>query len=356
MSGRRVLAGLGVAAAIAFGCSLIVPAEVPEFACTRTGASSCPAGMVCDPTLGQCVTDAGADADPPDGAVADAGGDADADADAGPAPIGSPCRVDGDCASNLCGTDTFLTPTITAGSGPVCTRPCCTSADCPAGAVCFGGGTGGNYCVLAAKAERTTPPKAGGKGPGATCSASTECRSGSCKLSRCLDTCCSASECAAGTTCRVSFFDVPLPVHDGWVCAPAPPAATKDAGDVCKAVDDCKNDNCAGTTDAGPGVEPRVCHPPCCRKSDCASQMPSFPAAQCAYGTSGTDQLKWCFALSNTTGIANNQPCGTNVQCQSSYCDDASGRCLSTCCLDSDCGNEDACRPSPKGFLRCVPR
>lgn len=351
MTGRsKLLFALGVAAAIAVGCSVIVPGDVPDFQCTGASASACPSGMVCDTTTGKCVADAGViDEDAGDEAGEDAA-DARADVDAGPAPVGAPCRVDKDCASKLCGTDTFLTPTMTAGTGPVCTQPCCTSADCPVGAVCFGAGTGGNYCVAAAKAERT-PPKSGGKSAGTLCGGNTECRSGLCQLGRCLDTCCNADECAAGTTCRASTVQTPAtaPPHDIWICAPPPPSADAGAGDRCVDQPNCYNENCIGS---GAG---RVCRPSCCTKSDCNSQLGST-TAHCAYSTSNTDQLKFCFLTTNNSAAPNGSTCGQPTECQSDYCDDGTGKCLSICCVDSDCAATEACRPSPKGFLRCVPK
>lgn len=343
-----VLAALGVAMVIA--CQVIVPSELPDFACTGESASACPSGMVCDARIGRCVADGVAE-----GGAQDAGEDVDADAgdartDAGPAPIGSPCRVDADCASKLCGTDTFLTPTMTAGTGPVCTQPCCTSADCPPATVCFGAGTGGNYCVAAAKAQRT-PPATGGKSAGETCGDNNQCRSGLCQSGRCFDTCCTYSQCSTGTTCRVSTVQTPPGAtrHDIWVCAPSPPGSDAGPADKCADHPDCYNANCIGF-DAG-----RVCRPSCCTRADCNQQLGST-AAHCAYSTSNTDQIKFCFLTTNTLASPNGTTCGTPTECQSDYCDDGASKCLSICCVDSDCAATEACRPSPKGFLRCVPR
>jgi hypothetical protein len=357
MNGRRILVGLALAAAVAFGCSVIVPAELPDFACSGSSASACPSGMVCDTAQGKCVVEAGViDEDAGDTDAGD-GPDATVDADGGPAAVGSPCRVDGDCASLLCGTSTILTTTITSGSGPVCTKTCCTSADCPSGTVCFSGGTGGNYCVAAAKALRT-PPATGGKSPGATCSGSPECRSGLCQLGRCLDTCCLVGACSAGTTCRVSTITSPTPAHDSWVCAPPPPGADAGDGQKCVSQSDCKNDNCIGSgllpPDAGT-PEPRACRPSCCNKQDCVTQLGA--GSHCAYSTSGTDQIKFCFFTTKTSGLTKNQPCGTNTECQSDYCDAELQKCLEVCCADSDCAANEVCRPSGVStpFLRCVP-
>jgi hypothetical protein len=293
------------------------------------------------------VSDAGA-AD--EDAGEEAGEDAAVDADSGPSavPIGGACRVDDECETDLCGTSTILTTAMTAGTGPVCTKTCCTSADCPSGFVCFSGGTGGNYCVEAAKWERT-PPATGGKAPGVTCGGNAECRSGLCRLGRCFDTCCLAADCASGTTCRVTTTTfLPPPAHDIWVCAPSPAGADAGPGQSCQSAT-CLNDNCVGS-----GVG-RVCRPSCCGKKDCETQL-SNNNAHCAYSTSGTDQLKFCFLTTNTSGLPNGSDCGTSTQCQSDYCDAELQKCLSICCEDSDCPTGDVCRPSGVStpFLRCV--
>src|SRR5207244_1905539 len=161
-----------------------------------------PSGMACDLASGRCIRGGSlVDViDNPDVEDPDGGPDKDSgDATPGLAKLGAECVVDSECETGLCGTSTILTTSIISGSSkPICTQTCCTSNDCPSSFVCFSGGTGGSYCVPAVKAGRATP---GGNVAGATCSTPTQCRSGSCESGRCIDTCCTVSDCATGTTC-----------------------------------------------------------------------------------------------------------------------------------------------------------
>ncbi len=346
-----MLCSLAIVAALA-GCSLIVPGEVPSYHCTASDPASCPSGLVCDPASLVCVLpssqdDAGDDdVNPEEEAGLDAGRDQ--DAPTGPSPLGGNCIVDGDCETGLlCGTSTLLTTAIVpVNSKPICTKPCCTSADCASGFVCFSGGTGGNYCVVAAKAKRT-PPTTGGRTAGQACTDDGQCRSGLCAggtTKRCVDTCCAPDECATGTTCRVSTVNA----HASWVCGEPNPAPAKDLKVQCSATSDCKNDNCVQPFSASPR-----CTPPCCSTKDCNAL--GFTNNVCAYGLAGNDQLKWCYEPNNN-GKAVGATCTDNSECGSRYCDSELGRCANVCCTTADCANGETCRPSPVGtpFLRCV--
>jgi hypothetical protein len=339
----------GLVTALLVGCSMIVPDDVPTFRCTGSDPTSCPSGLVCDGVAGMCVTASAAPDGGDDGEVDEGGvdGGGDSDAPIGPAPVGADCISDGDCAAGLlCGTSTLLTTAIVpAGSKPFCTRTCCRSADCAVGFVCFPGGTGGNYCVAAKKANRT-PPASGGKTGGQTCTDHDDCRSGLCTTGRCVDTCCDPDQCAAGSTCRIATVNT----HVGWACAPANGGAAVDLGAACGGPGNivCKNDNCVQPFSTGPR-----CTPPCCRASDCTAL--GFANNVCAYGQAGTDNLKWCFEP-NGSGKANGQLCASNADCASRYCDAELGRCANVCCTSADCSAGESCRPSPDGtpFLRCV--
>lgn len=347
----RIAVGVLALALAAGGCQLLVSSDLPEFRCSAADPSACPSGTVCDLAIGRCVADAGA----LDGGEEDAGedaleaGDARSDQDAGPLPLGAPCRIDGDCADGLCGTSTILTPPITQGTGPICTKPCCTSAACPSGFVCFGAGTGGNYCVPAAKADRT-PPSSGGKAPGALCNGNGECRSGYCTGGRCLDTCCRPQDCSPGTICRLASVNVPPPGHDLWVCAPPKPGADGGVGAQCgnNGVD-CQNDACIPTASGN-------CRPPCCGKSSCASA--GFPNGHCIYGLSNNDYFKFCLFSTSGTDLPLGASCANDGECQSDYCDPEQKKCMEICCTDGDCPGGQSCRPSAVGtpFLRCVGR
>ncbi|MBX3207989.1 MAG: hypothetical protein KF764_23280 [Labilithrix sp.] len=365
---RRTLFATAVTVVLV-GCSLIVPSEVPAYRCTGEDPSSCPSGTVCDTASLTCVSpsalpEAGADDDDDDAA-----GDASPDRDgpSGPSPIGGDCVVDGDCAAGLlCGTSTILTTQIVpANSKPICTKPCCASTDCPSGFVCHAAATGGNYCVSAARADRTLPPS-GGKAVGQTCASPSECRyglctgrcqndgskfcdkaedcgGGECMNRRCSDSCCEASQCTSGSTCRV----MTVATHIVWACGTAN-AGGKELDASCVQNSECRNDNCVfGTFPA------KRCTPPCCSSSDCTAL--GFTNNVCAYGSNGNDRIKWCFEP-NSAGAAIGATCSSDTDCLSRYCDSELRKCLNVCCTDSDCANDETCRPSPVGtpYLRCV--
>jgi hypothetical protein len=348
----------GAALALVIACEVIVPADVPDFSCGSVAVEACPSGMVCDLTSGKCV--------PPSSGDDTDGGDDGPDADGNTKPdakdgeaggllaIGEGCKFDADCASKLCGTSTILTTTFT-GAGPICTKSCCTSADCPSTFVCFSGGTGGSYCVPAGKAQRS-PPASGGSTPGTTCGVPSECRSGLCSNSRCVDTCCLTTDCAVGTVCAVATVTSPAPGHDQWVCIP--PIGAKNPGTACIDNVECKVNNCVGQNSSICTKCP-VCTPSCCKASDCspwATAAAVTNGATCAYGLSGSDQLKWCFPIDPARAPIETT-CSSNFDCQSAFCDPETKKCAAVCCTDADCGFGNICSPSAVNtpYLRCVP-
>jgi len=355
---RGALFGSVLGAALVGGCQLIVPSDVPEFKCAGTDPSACPTGMACDLAAGKCVAAAASivpEGGDPD--VIEEGKDAAPDQDAGGlADLGATCVVNADCKSKLCGTATILTTAIVpANQKPLCTQTCCTSTDCPSGFVCFNGATGGAYCVVAAKAQRSVP---GAKSPGQTCTLGTECRSGFCDKpdggrARCLDTCCKPNDCTAGTVCRIQQVAIPAPGHFVWACAMPESGATLDAGPSpnpnCSSNSQCKTDACIGSTVS------RYCRPPCCSKTSCEQQ--GFSPSHCVYGTTGTDFFKFC-QFAAASGSPNATTCDNDSQCASDFCDPELKKCAEICCIDSDCAANQACRPSAVNtpFLRCVAR
>lgn len=338
--GHLAVAAAVVGAAV-FGCQAIVSGDLPDYHCASTDPSACPQGKTCDLVTGRCV-DPGTEDD--GGGDLDGGGDDGPnapDVDAGPASVGTPCRVDAECASNLCGTSTILTTAIVASTGPVCTSACCTSEDCAAGFVCFGTGTGGNYCVKAEAAQRQAP--SGSKTAGASCTTNRDCRSASCVSNKCLDTCCRAADCTNGAICRFRP-NAPPPSHDGWVCEDPVPGATRDVGDVCGSGADagvCRNDNCLPVASGS-------CRAPCCGKTSCGG-------GRCIVGTSNSDFFKFCVGPGSGT-VPVGQPCQTENECTTGFCDFELKKCADLCCEDSDCPKGQVCRPAAQStpFLRCV--
>lgn len=346
-SRRDVVVVLAVMAGLAMSCSLLVPNDPPEVHCVGDAPSSCPSNKVC--VSGRCVTATDAsnsDDEPAESASPVDSGDG--DVSARPADIGGDCTTHVDCKSGLiCGTTTMLTTSIVpTNASSMCTKTCCTSADCPSSFICFSAGTGGNYCVPGTTAERRT---IGIKAPGKSCSADDECRSGLCSAGRCVDSCCSDSDCAAGTLCRVASVAVPSPSHEAWTCAAATPGATTDTGLLCSGtVPSCKNDNCSGF--------PQKCRPTCCTSEGCMAQGNHF--AICAYGSflTSNSEAKWCFDDDQGGPNALGATCSGDVDCASRLCDLETKTCASACCEDTNCPPPMVCRPSPVGapLLRCV--
>ncbi len=339
---RFAIAAFGVAILVV-GCQVIVGSDVPEVRCGSADPSACPTGLTCDLALGRCVTADALDVEVPDVDGDAAVGDARADQDGGLLPLGSPCRVDGECATTLCGTNAMLTPPITSAgaTGPVCTKTCCTSADCDLGFVCFGAGTGGNYCIAGTKLGRATM---GSKSPGASCASGTECRSGACENMRCLDTCCADGACTNGTVCRIVAIDAGV-THDTWACAA--PTGTKDAGSKCANNPECRSNACVPTANGD-------CRTPCCGRQSCTSA--GFPNHQCFPLLSSGDYFWSCYELVGGSSKANGEACQGDVECASRLCDAELKQCAEPCCIDRDCPSTQVCRPASTGpaFLRCV--
>ena len=340
------------------GCSILVSDAVPDFQCAPT-TSACPAGLVCDTSTRRCISSDAApleDGGDPDVIDPTDARDAPAEIDAGPRDLGSQCRLDIECKSKLCGAGTILTTAITVGAGsgpgPICTTPCCTSNECPSSFICFNGATGGGYCVPAGLAQRT-PPNSGGKNPGLSCSANTECRSGLCAGTpkSCVDTCCVASDCSGATTCRLKSIANPPPAHEVFTCALSEPGATKVPGDLCSDSSECGTDTCIGVAAS------RICRPPCSNTASCKA-VPGFTGGHCVYGSSGNDYFKFCFPGTTGSDLPAGAPCIDPSVCQSDYCDAELKKCANVCAKDGDCAPTEACRPSAvtTPYLRCVPK
>lgn len=343
------------------GCSAIVSGDVPQYTCVVGVDNACPPGQTCNNGLCSVATDATTTEDTSTEETSTTEGGTDTgkpDGDAGPLALGTACRVNGDCASKLCGTSTVLTNAITGGPGPICTTPCCRSFDCPTNFVCINPGSGGSYCVPATLASRT-PAAAGGKVGGATCTQDNECRSGKCEkedggaTSRCLDTCCGDGECTGtGVVCRLRR--VPMPtlatLHYAWVCADQ--AGTFNAGTACTTQDQCKSEACIPV---GSGT----CRPTCSNTASCRALGGIFsPNGRCVYGVDTSDYFRFCQQNAGGATLTKGQACTSPGECISGYCDDETDKCLEVCARDADCLSSETCKPSgvTTPFLRCVPK
>jgi hypothetical protein len=349
---------LGVALSAA-ACEVLVPGDLPPYACRGDDPTTCPAGQYCDgascrpcdalhcpgnPDAGGDVSTqetGGGDAAAPD---QDTGGDGTMGQDGplGDAPpgdggqcnagqLGCPCSASSQCASHICGDASVLSSAFTQNAGSVCTQTCCTSADCPGGFVCYGAGTGGSYCVAASALSRPSVPN--GAAAGAACSAPSDCRSGSCSGGYCEDTCCAGSQCASPTTCALTAG---VDQHASFVCVVHAGAADRAS---CASPSTCASGVCSYQT----------CRPHCCG-------IPSAMTAgyhSCALDVTGSDAYAYAdYPSSDPTGGAFGASCTTDDQCKSRACNTATSTCSDLCCVDSDCagyGGSYVCRPDQMG-------
>lgn len=348
----RILAAVSALVVGSSACEVLVPGDLPPYACQGSDPSSCPAGQYCDGArcipcdVQHCGADAGGDVAVGDtGIGGDSGSEADApldgDAQTMDAPpndgagcsggaLGCPCAANTDCASHICGVADVLSSSFTNMAGAVCTQTCCTSSDCAAGFVCYGAGTGGSYCVAAAVLSRPAVPN--GAGPGGGCNAPTDCRSGVCSSGHCVDTCCADSQCASPTTCALTPS---IDGHTSFVCVVH--AGTADRGS-CSASGSCASGVCSYQT----------CRPHCC---GIASAMTSGYHS-CALDAVGPDVYAYAdFPTSDPTGGDFGAACTTDDQCKSRACNTTAGTCSDVCCVDADCAGYGAlvCRPDQKG-------
>lgn len=339
--------------------------------CTPGAANACAAGMRCDPQTLRCLKAPGLDAsgnvdatpaaqadsmpdssdvavgDGPerDGAVEDVTeanlSDVPSDVGMCAGDIGCGCKGASDCTTGICAQELTLTTDLYAVLGmAVCTKPCCTSGDCPNGTVCFGTGGGGNYCVLPKWIGRNSG-LGGGQG-GASCSAPADCRSGVCSMSKCADTCCSsasapqAAECASGTVCRFAQFPGNgFDTHETAWCGPA--IGTTAGGMTCVVDNTCQSGKC----NVG------RCEAVCRNSTDCGTGL------ACSYGLAPTtlptnkDIILGCMQAGPTPNGSN---CTSNSDCQSAFCEitstsSANGTCADACATDADCKTGMRCQP-----------
>jgi hypothetical protein len=261
-----------------------------------------------------------ADATASDSAATDAsdgGGDGGADAGGtdGGACQGLLCHCAGnaDCTTGFCVGQTTVTTSLynQAGAANFCTQPCCSSADCSATTVCFGTGLGGSYCVDPAWLMRSST--LGAALGGASCIASSDCRSGLCTLGACIDTCCSTTQastaCTSGATCDLGTF---------------PGAVSFDS----HRTGYCNAGSCAF------GLPCTACR----TSSDCSSTI-----EVCSYGAASsgsTDIVATCEPWPTTPpyGTATQGTlCASNASCASDYCEPGTNECSDVCFTDDDC-------------------
>ena len=282
-------------------------------------------------------------------------GDSSTHMDAAPCTVACTCAKDSDCktakgAEGICAQQADVGTDL--GQTAFCSQPCCTSANCDPGTVCFAGGAGGNYCVDPKWLSRSTT--LGGSIGGTTCTGNADCRSGLCSGGKCADTCCSfansGAECASGTQCSFGAFPGKSPdIHFAAFCGP--PGGAQTAGTDCSVSSQCAGGLCYTNTMGNP----YFCVAPCSTSAECGGNF------GCQLDTQEGDIYAACF---NGAGqLAQGSACTNGfMQCLGGLCS-AAGVCTNICFSDSVCNAGSRCQPMydngyPAGdptVLACLP-
>jgi hypothetical protein len=284
---------------------------------------------VCDPDTGACVSPTG--------------------------QLGDPCASNSACASGLCGDSRILTEEVVTALGSiVCTKACCTSAECSSDSVCFGTGAG-SYCVP--KRGVGYDGALGDKQGGTTCAGNEECRSGICDVGRCVDGCCKASDCASGSTCRVRSG---VRGHTVFACGAT--TATGEQGASCGSNSTCKSNFCK-TSGTLANFE---CAARCCGAASCPSSRTCNDETPTG---ATTDTVSVCSFPATQGALPTGAECNASTPsaCKGNRCYNFGGtlgfRCSDICCVDADCGDPAwVCRlrristTTTEERLRCVPK
>lgn len=360
------------------GCEIAIGSAVPEFECESNKPAVCPGDQVCDPTQHICVAPcsqtsckSGFQCDPgsntcvvavsDDGPTVDeptTGDEPDADAstqpdeaappvDTGTTETTGPCRTVGcacasasACDSNICGDGTLVPGAILSAAGSnFCTKPCCTSADCDPGTVCFA--TGGsnsaaaNFCVNPQWIGRGN--LVGAQTGGASCGSGRDCRSGLCASNKCADVCCSTaasnSECGSGTSCRFATFPGTSVIDQNFV-AWCGQSGSGQNGDNCSSNSSCASNLCDGIDG---------CANACRNTGDCTL------GESCAYvnppAPNSSAVVAACF--SGGGNAAEGSACQNDSDCRSQFCDTGgTNECTDVCFTNADCTHTGwRCRP-----------
>jgi hypothetical protein len=302
-------------------CAPAVGCVSKDAACTVTG---CPAPRICDITTLVCTL--------PN------------------LEAGSLCSGDGACkAGLLCANEAMLSASIyAAAGGNVCSKACCTSNDCSAGFVCAQPGTGGNYCVKPAWIGRSS---AGTKLSGAACTGGSDCRSGLCTGSVCVDACCAKSDCPTGQTCALGTSGSVR----AFRCVNTPTGKSSD-NSSCISDGDCKSGFCSAYV-GDPSWD--YCQTPCRTAASCAGDLScnnlridaNSVVAICNYQTFEKGKKKI------------GEACTGSYECASYRCNSttAGQRCVDVCGTDADCAEASgwSCKAtliqSVGSLLRCQP-
>ncbi len=329
------------------GCEAIVGGSVPSpVACTGTQATSCPTGTMClngfcqACTGGSCVpvVDAGFDA-PIDTGVdvgVDAGHDAAeaaTEAATTTGAIGDPCTTSSQCTAGLSCIPSSDLAGLTLTSTSVCSKTCCTAADCGGPAFTCYPTTGGNLCVT----TRVT----------ASCGTA-------CGTPCCSDANCTAAKhfCALGPTPNGSFVPSCQPFVSDTQCFGTPGCSGVN-NDPCNTDSDCKNGLCTslGTGDCTFGGCSCLAPVTCCNNAACVGT--GGGTCQWLQASDATNQTVVFRSCQLPTGAkSTGQACAASTDCSGGICGQYPGQsqklCSQPCCQDADCAGAAAgwqCRP-----------
>ncbi len=254
----------------------------------NTTPSLCTAPERCDPTTGRCVA---------------------------PAPNGTACTLDTECASGHCYPIEAFGGTSSSG---VCSHACCTDANCAAEEYCAAPGTGARGCLLRQQS------------PLVACARPSDCHGTECRHSDELLTFLCAVDAGGGNG------GAPC----GWHSACASNLCDSYCLDPCGAADDCP---------ARPRWADRG---PACR--------------YVGYRHSGED-ARWvavcrynvAFTTPTFGDRVQGEACASDSDCRDGFCSPRSLQCADTCCTDEQCPSGGSCGPVfhlGHWEMRCLPR
>jgi len=382
-----------LAAVFAVGaCTAIVPEELPVFTCTPHVSGACASGSYCSAS-GTCAACKGAE-------VACDGVDEDCDGvtDNGPLCGGGTC-VDGRCEGVDGGplADGGPPPDVYACNATNCPAPsacdaktnscvrggsAAEGASCVADSVCTTGicaqsgavpadwVAGGRFCTktccsssecaagsvcasagtggrYCVKASLLGVGSVGAKSVGASCSGGEACRSGRCEGGSCTDVCCDDDSCGSGQRCTVVAVGLGSSREDGLHCRAA---SGKSPNGTCSSGSQCSSGVCRKVS--ANFLEPQLCMAPCCSSSACGAAVGLLSVYQlrCSYERpDGSNAVvASCREGANAAGKRIGEACTVDGDCYSNQCDSVLGKCTDVCCADTDCASE------APGW-RCVP-
>jgi hypothetical protein len=262
--------------------------EIATVDCTMTGCGGMP-GTICDPVTLMCIA---------------------------PRGPGEACNVDPQCADGLLCFDSIalgLRSSDIGGAARVCSKACCTDAECPPESVCWASGTGARGCIprtLLASGPAGAPTDL-------PCGRHGDCGGGAC-------------------TARSSpAYDDPE--RRAFTCGAAPGTSSGS----CDTSSDCRSGVCVPY--CGGFFCEYFCADPCGANADCSVED------YCGYVRLGSgDVVQACVLRSDFGTGGQGAPCASSSDCGGLAClSGGSGNyCADVCCSDADCGSATyACRP-----------